>query len=52
MIVFAFMHNLMSLYKSLTPSKSMPQKRNKDFMERYPNNKEGTYKPMRIRDFL
>ena len=39
-------------YKSLTPSKSMPQKRNQDFMERYLNIKAGTYKPMRIKDIL
>ena len=30
----------------------MPQKRNQDFTERYPNIKAGTYKPMRIRDIL
>ena len=34
------------------PSKSMPQKRNHDFTERYPNMKAGTYEPMRIKDIL
>ena len=34
------------------PSRSMPQKRNHDFMERYPIVKVGTYKPMRIKDIL
>ena len=39
-------------YKSLAPFKSMPQKRNQDFMERYPNIKAGTYEPIRIKDIL
>ena len=30
----------------------MPQKRNQDFTERYPNIKAGTYEPMRIKDIL
>ena len=30
----------------------MSQKRNHEFMERYPNIKEGTYKPMRMKDIL
>ena len=39
-------------HKSLAPSKSMPQKRNHDLTERYPNIKAGTYEPMRIKDIL
>ena len=40
-------------YKSLMPSKSMPQKRNHDFTERYPNLNAGTlYESMRIKDIL
>ena len=34
------------------PSKSMPQKRNNDFTERYPNVKLDICKPMRIKDIL
>ena len=30
----------------------MPQKRNHDFTERYPNIKAGTYEPMRIKEIL
>ena len=36
----------------MTPSKSMPQKRNNDFTERYPNIKVSTCKPMCIKDIL
>ena len=43
---------ILSHFKALTPSKSMPRKINHDFTERYPNIKAGTYKPMRIRDIL
>ena len=39
-------------YKSLAPSKSMPQKRNHDFTERSPSIKAGTYEPTRIKDIL
>ena len=45
MIVFGSLQNF-------TPSYSMPQKRNQDFTERYPNIKAGTHKPIRIRDIL
>ena len=31
-------------------SKSMPQKSNHDFTERYPNMKASTFEPMRIKD--
>ena len=30
----------------------MPQKRNHDFLEKYPNIKAGTYEPMHIKDIL
>ena len=49
-IVFASLQNFYH-YKSLTPSKSIPQMRNQDFTERNPNIKAGTYKPMH-RDIL
>ena len=51
MIVFGSLQNL-SHYTSLAPSKSMPQKRNHDFTERYPNIKAVTYKPMHTKDIL
>ena len=51
MIDFGSLQNL-HLYKSLTPSNSMPQKRNQDFTERYPNIKAGKDKPVCIRDIL
>ena len=50
-IIFASLQNFMSL-KSLTPSKSMPQKRNHDFTEKYPYIRAGAFKPMRIKDIL
>ena len=49
---FLVLCKILCHYKSLAPSKSMPQKRNHDFTERYPNIKVGTYKPMRIKDIL
>ena len=51
MIAFGSLQNLRH-FKSLVPSKLMPQKRNHDFTERYPNIKAGTYEPMRIKDIL
>ena len=39
-------------YKSLTPSKLIPHKRNHDSTKKYPNIKAGTYEPMRIKDTL
>ena len=51
MIIFGSLQNLYENL-SLVPSKSMLKKRNHDFMERYPNIKVGTYKPMRIKDIL
>ena len=39
-------------YKSLTPSKSMPQKSSHDFKEKYPYVHVGTFKPMRTEDIL
>ena len=49
---FLILCKILRHYKSLTPYNSMPQKRNQDFTERYPNIKAGTYKPMRIGDIL
>ena len=50
MIVFGSFGKILCHYKSLAPSKSMLQKRNHDFTERYPNIKASTYEPMRIKD--
>ena len=40
---FLVLCKILCHYKSLMPSKLMPQKRNHDFMERYTNIKAGTY---------
>ena len=50
MIVFASFQNFMSLYKFLSHSKSMPQKRNHDFKEKYSYIRAGTLVPMRSKD--
>ena len=39
-------------YMSLTPSKSMPQKSNHDFKEKYPYIRVGTLEPLRIKAIL
>ena len=39
---------ILSHFKSLTPSKSMPQKRNQDFHKKCSYIREGTLEPMRI----
>ena len=49
MIMIASLH---CHYKSLTPSKSMPQKSNHDFKEKYPYVRAGTFEPMCIEDIL
>ena len=41
-----------SYYKSLTASKSMPQKNNHDFKGKYPYVRVGTLVSMRIKDIL
>ena len=51
MIVFASLQTLCH-YKSLLPSKSMPQKSNHDFTEKYPYMQAGTFEPMSIKDIL
>ena len=51
MIVLLFFKTLF-LYKSLTPSKSMPQKSNHDSKEKCPYIHTDTIEPMRIKDIL
>ena len=51
-MIFLVLCKILCNYKSLAPSKSIPQKRNHDFTERYPNTKAGTYEPMRNKDIL
>ena len=51
MIVFASLQNLCH-YKSLMPSKSMPQKSNHDFMRKYPYVRVGRLETMRIKDIF
>ena len=48
MILLASLQNL----TSLTPSKSMAQKSNHDFKEKYPYVRVGTLEPMRVKDIL
>ena len=42
----------MIVFASLTPSKSIPQKSNDDFKEKYSYIRVGTHEPMRIKDIL
>ena len=51
MTVFASLQKLCH-YKSLTPSKSMPQMSNHDFKGKCPYIHAGTIEPMRIKDIL
>ena len=43
---------IFSHHKSLTPSKSIPNKNNHDFKEKYPYVRAGTLEPMRIKEIL
>ena len=52
MIVFASLQNFVPYYKSLTPSKSIPQKSNNNFEKKYPYVTAGTLEPMRLKNIL
>ena len=52
MIVFLLFCKILSHYMSLTPSKSIPQKSNHDFKEKYPYVRAVAIKPMCIKDIL
>ena len=49
---FLVLCKILCHFKSVTPSKSMPQKSNHDFKEKHPNIWAGTLEPMRIKDVL